>query len=201
MSDPVNSSDEDEAARQECVILTERCTDRHCGRLRYGELTDDLNTHWHVKRGACLVPLAAVRADCEAEMESRVAQAVADTQRQIESAVSDERRRIEEALELLRELIDPDVCWFDHHGYCQAHGWLTNDGQCPHARAKQLLAAGSVPGINQNQDSGDGIATPPVEPSQPVTCEHGKRRAHRRRASQSGFLNCPGPVSLKESSE
>lgn len=36
-------------------------------------------------------------------------------------------------------LTDPTPCWFDHHGYCQAHGWLTA-GECPHARAKRLLA-------------------------------------------------------------
>lgn len=26
--------------------------------------------------------------------------------------------------ELLAALIDPDPCWFDHHGGCQAHGYL-----------------------------------------------------------------------------
>jgi hypothetical protein len=40
---------------------------------------------------------------------------------------------------IVRDLIDPDECDLDHHGYCQAHGWL-QEGECPHARAKALLA-------------------------------------------------------------
>lgn len=42
--------------------------------------------------------------------------------------------------ELLSELVDPDDCWFDHHGGCQAHGFLSLNGQtCPHAEAKAIL--------------------------------------------------------------
>jgi hypothetical protein len=41
--------------RAEMVLLTERCTERNCGtRVRYGELTDDLNTHWHVRKGVAV---------------------------------------------------------------------------------------------------------------------------------------------------
>ena len=40
---------------------------------------------------------------------------------------------------LLADLIDPDPCTFDHHGYCQAHGWLTDESRCPHLRAKELM--------------------------------------------------------------
>lgn len=42
-------------------------------------------------------------------------------------------------LELLAEMVDPDPCWFDHHGYCQAHGYFETDPKCKHARAKDLL--------------------------------------------------------------
>jgi len=42
---------------------------------------------------------------------------------------------------LVRDFLDPDPCWFDHHGYCQAHGWMDTDPACPHARARALLAA------------------------------------------------------------
>lgn len=44
--------------------------------------------------------------------------------------------------QLLRDLTDPDDCWFDHHGGCQAHGYLSlQPGEkCPHAEAKELLA-------------------------------------------------------------
>lgn len=44
--------------------------------------------------------------------------------------------------DLLRSLVDADDCWFDHHGGCQAHGYLSlQPGEkCPHAEAKDLLA-------------------------------------------------------------
>ena len=46
-------------------------------------------------------------------------------------------------LRLVRDLLDSDDCWFDHHGGCQAHGYLSLEPgeQCPHAEAKALLAA------------------------------------------------------------
>lgn len=40
---------------------------------------------------------------------------------------------------LVRDFIDPDPCSFDHHGYCQTHGWFDTDPACPHGRAKRLL--------------------------------------------------------------
>jgi hypothetical protein len=42
---------------------------------------------------------------------------------------------------LLAELVDPDDCWFDHHGGCQAHGYLSLEQgeKCPHFEAKELL--------------------------------------------------------------
>lgn len=48
--------------------------------------------------------------------------------------------RDRDLVELLRDLVDPDDCEFDHHGYCQAHGWTETEPRCPHARAKELLA-------------------------------------------------------------
>ncbi|MGW7398072.1 hypothetical protein ACWGH7_16425 [Streptomyces cyaneofuscatus] len=39
---------------------------------------------------------------------------------------------------LVADFVDPDPCWFDHHGYCQAHGWVGTDPGCPHGRAKDL---------------------------------------------------------------
>ena len=45
--------------------------------------------------------------------------------------------------QLLRDMTDPDDCSFDHHGGCQAHGYLSlQPGEkCPHAEAKELLAS------------------------------------------------------------
>jgi hypothetical protein len=44
--------------------------------------------------------------------------------------------------QLVRDLVDPDDCWFDHHGGCQAHGYLSlQPGEmCPQAEAKAWLA-------------------------------------------------------------
>lgn len=42
---------------------------------------------------------------------------------------------------ILEDLVDRDECSYDHHGYCQAHGWFEVDPICPHARAKTLLAS------------------------------------------------------------
>ena len=43
--------------------------------------------------------------------------------------------------QLIADLIDPGDCWFDHHGGCQEHGYLSlePDEQCPHAEAKAWL--------------------------------------------------------------
>lgn len=45
--------------------------------------------------------------------------------------------------DLLDALTDPDECWFDHHGGCQAHGFLSLEPgeRCPHAEAREILAA------------------------------------------------------------
>ncbi|MGW9399383.1 hypothetical protein [Streptomyces sp. NPDC055642] len=44
-------------------------------------------------------------------------------------------------MQLVDDLRDPDPCWYDHHGYCQAHGWMETDPRCPDARAAELFAA------------------------------------------------------------
>lgn len=45
-------------------------------------------------------------------------------------------------LRLVRDLVDAGDCWFDHHGGCQAHGYLSLEPgeMCPHAEGKQFLA-------------------------------------------------------------
>lgn len=50
---------------------------------------------------------------------------------------------VESLRAILADLVDPDSCWFDHHGYCQAHTWLT-EGECPHSRAKKALPGGAA---------------------------------------------------------
>ena len=43
-----------------------------------------------------------------------------------------------ELAKLLRDLVDPEECHFDHEGYCQAHQ-VTKP--CPHSLAKAWLTA------------------------------------------------------------
>lgn len=49
--------------------------------------------------------------------------------------------QLDVAYRLIRDLIDEDACWFDHHGGCQAHGYLSLEPgeKCPHQEAKELL--------------------------------------------------------------
>lgn len=51
------------------------------------------------------------------------------------------RAAAEEMRALLTELVDPDPCWFDHNGGCQAHGYLSlaPGEKCPNERTKELL--------------------------------------------------------------
>jgi hypothetical protein len=44
-------------------------------------------------------------------------------------------------IELLEALADVDDCWFDHHGGCQAHGYLSLEpGEiCPQQELKDTL--------------------------------------------------------------
>lgn len=46
-----------------------------------------------------------------------------------------------QALTLLAELVDTEDCWFDHHGGCQAHGYLSLEQgeKCPQFEVKELL--------------------------------------------------------------
>lgn len=52
---------------------------------------------------------------------------------------SDLSELLARSLSILGDIFDPDECSYDHHGYCQAHGWFDSDIPCPHKRAKELL--------------------------------------------------------------
>ncbi len=45
---------------------------------------------------------------------------------------------LETALAIIDDLVDPDPCWYDHGGKCQAHG-QASDERCAHARAQEFL--------------------------------------------------------------
>ena len=56
-------------------------------------------------------------------------------------------RELAAVREALHDHVDPEPCWFDHHGGCQEHGYLSlKPGEvCPSAAAKALLAG--CPGV------------------------------------------------------
>ena len=49
-------------------------------------------------------------------------------------------------LRLIADLVDADDCWFDHHGGCQAHGYLSLEPgeKCPQQEAKELLSTEGI---------------------------------------------------------
>ena len=59
------------------------------------------------------------------------------TQTNLELQKSEERSNI--LRDLVSDLIDPDDCSLDQHGYCHAHGYAVDGKECPHFRAKKLL--------------------------------------------------------------
>lgn len=62
-------------------------------------------------------------------------------------------------LALIRDLVDSDPCWFDHHGGCQAHGYLSLEPgqQCPHAEAKELLERHGDELAAYDKEANDGL--------------------------------------------
>lgn len=50
----------------------------------------------------------------------------------------EERDKYKAVADAALDLVDPDPCRLDHHGYCQAHGWL-QEGECVQARLKRHL--------------------------------------------------------------
>jgi hypothetical protein len=49
-------------------------------------------------------------------------------------------------LDLLSALVDESPCEFDHHGGCQAHGYISLQPgeECPQAELKRLLASRDI---------------------------------------------------------
>lgn len=41
---------------------------------------------------------------------------------------------VQNLLRLIDDLRDVTPCWHDHHGFCQAHGWMATDPRCPRWR-------------------------------------------------------------------
>lgn len=122
-------------------LLARRCTE-----VNRPDLADSLHGVGDSVPGQALVEalLAAYPALLE-ELEQHARFGPVPTPEAYEkvcAALTVQRARAEAALGLLADLTDPDDCWFDHHGGCQAHGFLSLEPgeQCPHAQAKALLA-------------------------------------------------------------
>lgn len=60
-----------------------------------------------------------------------------DSEEAIKQILAWHETEINKLYSLIEELTDKDDCYYDHHGYCQAHS--LHDSPCPHSRAKMLL--------------------------------------------------------------
>lgn len=65
--------------------------------------------------------------------------------RQVE-VLEEENKSLSKKVDDLKKLLDcficdDDPCYFDHHGGCQAHGYLSLEPgeKCPHQEAKDIL--------------------------------------------------------------
>jgi hypothetical protein len=58
------------------------------------------------------------------------------------ASLEEENKRLRE---LLDDLYDDSPCSFDHHGYCQEHGWL-QPGTCIMARVRAALSGDKTDG-------------------------------------------------------
>ena len=97
-------------------------------RLRWGYAEEH---EGNVMRAPQSTLLRAIRENARAATER-------DEQRSRADKAEAER---DAAVRLVRDLRDPSPCnHFDHHGYCQTHGWMQTDPPCPHARAATYLA-------------------------------------------------------------
>lgn len=92
--------------------------------------------------------------DCD-HIEDHDPYATAKAAELIDLIVAAERERW---TTVLADLTDPDPCWFDHHGGCQAHGFISlRPGEkCPQAHAKELLAEAAIARGGQDGTGQDG---------------------------------------------
>lgn len=75
--------------------------------------------------------------DAPSDAERRADQLLAERDDDLRAAET----VIDDLAALVRDLAYTDPCEHDHHGHCQAHGWTDDDRPCPHARARDVLAA------------------------------------------------------------
>ena len=126
------------------------------GRLTADTITDDALDALYADRDRLRLQRDLLRTGC-AEREALLtecrdrlegagyARAHGDDWPQIAPAVAELIADRDRLAAIVRDLNDPDPCWYDHHGYCQAHGWTATDPKCPHARARDLLATPGDP--------------------------------------------------------
>jgi hypothetical protein len=87
-----------------------------------------LHAHWPTM-------LDLIRRASQAERDDRATSELYEEER---ARAARAEAALTQAREIITDLTDPDPCWYDHHGYCQAHGWFATEPACPHARAKAL---------------------------------------------------------------
>jgi hypothetical protein len=68
-----------------------------------------------------------------------------------EATLADLRRALAEIKRLrtlVFDLYEDSLCTFDHHGYCQEHGWFETEPACPHSRIRAF-------GLDQDGEESD----------------------------------------------
>lgn len=65
------------------------------------------------------------------------------TVKEVEIYIERLKYSLKVAIQIIEDLVDDNLCGYDHDGNCQAHGQVC-EFRCPHARAKEFLKAMEV---------------------------------------------------------
>lgn len=114
-------------------LAAEICTAVNARRAAAGQPAAD------AVRAAVLATLQRMHPDVRPQGTGDALTLTEDAREITEAVMGAVGAELEQARALIRDLADDEPCsHFDHHGYCQTHGWLETDPPCPHGRAQQL---------------------------------------------------------------
>lgn len=138
------------------VLLTEICTQRSCGRVRYSEMTDDANTHWHVRRGVGLVPVSSLAEVERLRQENETLRRVARHETTRARARQDEMDRNDaECAGLRRRLIEVEDEWRNTAHAAKGHYEQSDDRL---ARVEAVCAdAETMQWADVSESYGEGV--------------------------------------------
>lgn len=113
-------------------------TQREDDNAPYLDTVDRLSTHVP----ALLAEIDRLNAD--AKLGSAIANNMVRNNNDLHEHVGDLQGQLDQVRALVVDLVDDGMCRFDHHGYCQEHGWFETEPACPHGRAKALGLGGEA---------------------------------------------------------